>query len=150
MALATTTLREAGEPRSRREAYRCRVERDGDGRIAGIEVVAADLEGCVRRVWVGPSRALALAAPLHELLRAYGVPGRRWASGGEIELDQVGGAHAELLVLATKPLRRADRVAAVAEGVVAMSRQEASYWHAKARRTRGLRALRVLLEDGAR
>ncbi|MDA8282283.1 MAG: hypothetical protein M0Z42_03045, partial [Actinomycetota bacterium] len=124
MALATTTLREAGEPRSRREAYRCRVERDGDGRIAGIEVVAADLEGCVRRVWVGPSRALALAAPLHELLRAYGVPGRRWASGGEIELDQVGGAHAELLVVATNPLRRADRVAAVPHVVVAMSRAE--------------------------
>ncbi len=31
----------------------------------------------------------------------------------------------------------------------AMSREEASYWHAKARRGRGLRALRVLLEDGA-
>lgn len=150
MSLAMTLLPEIPEPLSRREAYRCCITRDPDERIIGLEVSAADLEGRTRRVAVGAARALALASPLHELLRGYGIPGRRWAGAGEIELDQVGGAHAELLVLATKPLRRADRVAAVAEGITAMSREEASYWHAKARRGRGLRALRILLEDGAR
>jgi hypothetical protein len=49
-----------------------------------------------------------------------------------------------------KPLRRADRVATVAEGVAAMSREEASYWHAKVQRPRGLRALRILLDGGRR
>jgi hypothetical protein len=52
-------------------------------------------------------------------------------------------------VLAVKPLRRGDRIELVGDGVGRMSREEASYWHAKSHQPGGLRALRVLLTKGA-
>jgi hypothetical protein len=135
---------------SRRERYTCIIGRDADGRIAAIEVMAQNLEGVQRRIRINGSKAPAVAGALHEVLRNAGIAGRQWSSPRPIELDQMPGAHAELLLLAVKPLRRADRVAAVAEGVAGMSREEASYWHAKAQRPLGLRALRVLANGGGR
>jgi hypothetical protein len=67
-----------------------------------------------------------------------------------IDLSQTTGAQAWLLLAATKPLRRADRIDEVAEGVAAMSPEEASYWYAKAQRPRGLRAVRLLLSNDGR
>ena len=135
---------------SRRERYTCLIGRDADGRIAAIEVTAENLEGVQRHTRINDSKAPAVAGALHDMLRNAGIAGRQWSSPRPIELGQVSGAHAELLLLAVKPLRRADRVAAVADGVAGMSREEASYWHAKAQRPRGLRALRILLDGGGR
>ncbi|MDQ6613331.1 MAG: hypothetical protein M3083_00815 [Actinomycetota bacterium] len=80
-----------------------------------------------------------------------GVGSRAWSSSHPVDLDQVAGAQTELLLRAVKPLRRPDRIEAIGEGVAAMSREEASYWHAKAGHPGGLPALRImLLGDGGR
>jgi hypothetical protein len=125
------------------------LERDDDGRVLAMQVDAVDLDGHERRVRLNNTRAERVAGPLHDLLRASGLRGRAWTAPRPIELDQVTGAHAELLLAAVKPLRRGDRIDSVADSVARMSREEAAYWHAKSRRPGGLRALRVLLTEGA-
>lgn len=116
---------------ARRERYRCAIARDGDGRIVALTVEATDLEGGERHVTVRGPRIPELVSPLQQLLRERKVSGRAWTSREPIELDQIAGAHAELLLRAVQPLRRGDRAQVVADGIAAMSREEASYWHAK-------------------
>ena len=135
---------------SRAERFSCTVERDADGRIISITVDATDLEGNERTVFLNGSRAARVASAIHDVLRAGGVRSRAWSSSKPIDLDQVSGAQAELLLRAVKPLRRADRIETVGDGVAAMSREEASYWHAKAGHPGGLPALRLLLGEGAK
>jgi len=132
-----------------RECYRCSIERDRNGSIVALIVEAINLEGSERHVAVRGTRIADLLSPLQTLLRESRVSGRAWTSREPIELDQVSGAHAELLLRAVQPLRRTDRAQVVAEGIATMSREEASYWHAKTQRPGGLRALRILL-TGAR
>jgi hypothetical protein len=134
---------------TRRELYRCAIARNGDGRIVSLTVEATDLEGDERHVTIRGARIPDLVSPLHQLLRERKISGRTWTSAEPIELDQVAGAHVELLLRAVQPLRRGDRAQVVADGIAAMSREEASYWHAKAQRRGGLQALRILL-TGAR
>lgn len=134
---------------ARRERYRCSIARNGDGQIVSLTVDATDLEGGERHVTVRGARVPDLVSALQQVLRERKISGRAWTSREPIELDQVAGAQAELLLRAVQPLRRSDRAQAVAEGIAAMSREEASYWHAKAQRPGGLRALRILL-TGAR
>ncbi len=134
---------------ARREQYRCAIARNGDGRIVSVTVEAVDLEGGGRHVTVRGTRVSDLVSPLQTLLRERRVSGRAWTSPEPIELDQVAGAQAELLLRAVQPLRRSDRAQIVAEAIAEMSREEASYWHAKTQRPGGLRALRILL-TGAR
>ncbi len=133
---------------SRAERFACTVTRDADGRITSIAVDAVDLEGNERAVVLNGSRAARVASAIHDVLRGAGVGSRAWSSSRPIGLDQVSGAQAELLLRAVRPLRRPDRIEAIGEGIGAMSREEASYWHAKAGQARGLRALRMLLGDG--
>ena len=99
-------------------------------------------------VRVAGDRVSAVAEPLRTLLRRSGVSGQRWSSNRPLELDARTGEQAELLLLAVKPLRRADRTNRVAEGVAQMGTEEAAYWHAKAGRRGGLRALRIVLDEG--
>jgi len=134
---------------ARREQYRCSISRDGDGRVVSIMLEATDLEGDERHVTVRGLRIPDLVSPLQTLFRERKITGRAWTSREPLELDQVAGAQAELLLRAVQPLRRSDRAQAVADGIAGMSREEASYWHAKAQRPGGLRALRILL-TGAR
>lgn len=131
------------------ERYLCTISRDNDGRITAIEVGVDDLEGKHRHVRVNGNRAAHVAGPLQQVLKDAGLRGRQWTSPGPIELEATLGAHAELVLRAVKPLQRLDRVEAVAEGVAGMSREEASYWHAQTQRRHGLKALRVLLSEGA-
>jgi hypothetical protein len=133
---------------SRSEQYRFVVERDNDGRVTRIEVGADDLDGGHRTVRLDGQRATQVVAALQDVLRAAGVRGQEWTTAAPVALDEVHGAHAELLLRAVQPLRRLDRVAAIAEGIAGMSHEEATYWHAKTQRPRGLRALRVLLDGG--
>lgn len=133
----------------RSERYTCTIERDEDGRVLAIAVEAADLESSQRIIRVNGTKASRVASAVHEVLRGAGVSGRAWSSSRPIELAPVPGAQTELLLQAVKPLRRADRIDQVAEGVATMSREEASYWHAKSRYPGGLRALRILMTHGA-
>lgn len=135
---------------TRTERFSCSISRDGDGRILSLEVVAFDLEDDERIIRVDGVRAAHVAAALQDILRAANLRGRQWTSGSPIELDPILGAHVELLLRAVKPLRRIDRIDAVAEGVAGMSREESSYWHAQTNRRHGLRALRILLDGGMR
>lgn len=135
---------------SRRERYRCTVDRDDDGRVRSIEVLATDLEGADRRVRVAGQAAGRIASAVHDVLRSGGVGGRAWTSPKPMDLDQVTGAQIELLLQAAKPLRRGDRIDQISEGVAKMSREEAAYWHAKSHHPGGLPALRILLAGATR
>jgi len=135
---------------ARRELYRCSIGRNGDGQVVSLTVDATDLDGADRHIRVRGARVPDLVSPLQQVLRERKISGRAWTSREPIELDQVAGAQAELLLRAVQPLRRSDRAQAVAEGVASMSREEASYWHAKAQRPGGLRALRILLAGARR
>jgi hypothetical protein len=129
---------------ARRERYTCRVERDPDGRILAVTLDAqADMGK--RTVQVNSRKVTRVAGAVHDIMRAGGVSGRRWSSAAPIELDYLTGAQLELLLVAIRPVRRADRIDHIAAGVAAMSAEEASYWHAKLHRPGGLPALRVLL-----
>lgn len=132
------------------ERFSCTVCRDDDGRVSSITVDATDLEGKDRRIFLNGARAARVAAAIHDVLRAAGVGSRAWSSSRPIALDQVAGAQVELLLRAVKPLHRSNRIETVGEGIAAMSREEASYWHAKAGHPGGLPALRVLLVNGSR
>jgi hypothetical protein len=135
---------------TRAERYLCTISRDSEGRITAIDVGVDDLEGKHRHVRVNGNRAAHVAGPLQQVLHDAGLRGRQWTFPGPLELPSTLGAHAELLLRAVKPLQRLDRVEAVADGVAGMSREEASYWHAQTQRRQGLKALRVLLNEGTR
>lgn len=133
---------------TRSEHYSCTIERDDDGRITVVSVDVEELDGGRRHIRVNGHRAAHTAAPLQEVLRSAGLRGRQWTASKSFELTPSLGAHAELLMRAVKPLRRIDRITAVAEGIAGMSREEANYWHAQTQRRHGLKALRVLLDGG--
>jgi hypothetical protein len=67
-----------------------------------------------------------------------------------IKLDEAAGVRLALILLATGPLNRGDRVRAVAAGVAAMSVEETYYWYALCvgpRASAARRAIRTLLSD---
>lgn len=132
------------------EHYRCCISRDDAGRVAAVELWARNLEGAERTIRVDGSRAASIAGPVQNTLRAAGLKGRQWSEPTPFDVVPVLGAHVELLLRAVKPLRRIDRIEAVATGVASMSAEESSYWHAQATRRQGLRALRVLLDGEVR
>lgn len=134
---------------TRRDRYWCTLLRDDGGSVIDVVIDATDADGRTHSVRLGVDRAAAVSGALRRVLAAAGITGRRWSAPGPIELDHLHGSHAELLVRAVKPLRRPDRLAVVADGVADMGPEEAAYWHAKASRPGGLRALRVLLTEGA-
>jgi len=135
---------------SHRECFTCTIERDEEGRVIAIVVCSATIDGDDRSTRINSTRATRVAGPVHDVLRAGGVTGRSWSSTPPIEVDYLTGAQLELLLVAVKPVRRADRIDRISNGVAAMSREEASYWHAKLRRPGGLPALRLLLAAGDR
>lgn len=134
-------------PAHQRASYSCRIERDSDGRVLSINLLSRN-EDEQRTVKVNSGKATRIAGAAHDILRGGGVSGRSWASAAPIEVSYLTGAQLELLVVAVKPLRRADRIDHIAAGIAAMSPEEASYWHAKLRRPGGLPALRLLLGTG--
>jgi len=134
---------------SRSEQYCCFIERDDEGRITAVVLEVDELDGGKRHIRVEGNRATHTAAPLQEVLRSAGLRGQQWSAPKPFELAPTLGAHAELLLRSIKPLRRIDRILAVAEGIAGMSREEANYWHAQTQRRHGLKALRVLLDGGA-
>jgi len=133
-----------------REAFTCRIERGADDRITALHVDVVGLRGEPRSTHVTGVKAIRVAASLHDVVRRGGIRPRQWAGTKPIELDYATGAHAELLLLAVKALRRADKAERVAERIAMMSNEEASYWHAKGHQPGGLPALRILLNAGAR
>ncbi len=131
----------------RREHFQLALERDDEGRVAALRLSATDLSDRERETRLEGFRVPRLIGAVHELVRERGVSSRVWASAAPIELDQATGAQLEVLVRATKPLRRLDRIDRVVAGVTAMSREEATYWHVQMTQRSGLRALRLLLGD---
>ena len=130
---------------SKSETYTCLIERDSDGRVARLSLSAADLEGVERSISLNGHRAGRVSAAVWEILRDAGFTGRSLTASQPLRVKQIAGAHIELLLRAVSPVRRGDRIDAIAHGVAQMSREEASYWHAKARGRGGLKALRILL-----
>lgn len=135
---------------TRNETYTCQIERDDDGRVKALTVAATDLEGIDRSIRVNGYRAIHVAAGVQEILRSARLRGRDLTRTEPIPIEPQVGAHLELVLRAVKPLQRIDRIATVADGVAAMSREEAAYWHAQINRRNGLRALRHLLGTGSK
>lgn len=131
----------------RREHFQLALERDDDGRVAALRLSATDLSARERETRLEGFRVPRVIGAVHELVRERGVSSRAWGAATPIELDQATGAQLEVLVRATKPLRRVDRIDRVVAGVTAMSREEATYWHVQMTQRSGLRALRLLLGD---
>lgn len=135
---------------SRRETYVIRLQRDADGALQAAEVESEDGDGGARLTRVNGGRLAHAAEPLRQVLSSAGVNGRVWSGTRPILLDARTGSHAELLLRAVQPLRRADRISDVADQIAAMASEEAAYWHAKSSRRGGLRALRILLASPGR
>lgn len=135
---------------TQRETFRFIAERGSDDRLVGLNVEATGLHGEHRAIRVNGSKAVRIAGSLHDVLRHGGVKARLWAGSRPVELDNATGAHAELLLLAVRPLRRADKAERIAQRIAQMSDEEAAYWHAKSHHPGGLPALRTLLNAGAK
>ena len=131
----------------RREHFALGLGRDDDGRITRLEVMATDLSERDRIVRLNGFRVPRAIGPVHDLVRDRGISARSWSRAEPIDLDQATGAQLELLVRAIKPLRRLDRLDHVIQGIAAMSREEAGYWHVQMTNRAGLRALRLLLAE---
>jgi len=88
-----------------------------------------------------------------EVLRSAGYrPGDlRPEREAPFDLDEASGVRLGLLFLAVKPLRRLDRIEAVADSVRSMAPEEMYYWFAKCSRAgkarRAQKALRTLLTE---
>lgn len=70
--------------------------------------------------------------------------------GGEVLIPEEQGLRLALACLGVKPLRRYDRMRALARGIARMSTEECYYWHALCRSPsspNGVKALRTLLTD---
>lgn len=128
------------------ERFLLQVKRDETGRVHSIDLQVRGAEG-IPNVNLNGLKASLVSPRLWEIVRAGGVTARGWTGNRPIELEQTTGAQAWLLLAALQPLRRMDRPEEIADGVGAMSREEAAYWYARASRPRGLRALRVLLSN---
>lgn len=131
----------------RRERFELELERDIEGRVKGMQITTIDLADRERVVRLNGFRVPRAIGPIHDLVRDRGVSARAWSDSRPIELDQATGAQLELLIRSAKPLRRLDRLDRVIDGIAAMSREEAGYWHAQMTNRSGLRALRLLLGD---
>jgi hypothetical protein len=134
---------------SRRDTYHLQLTRDRDGGVTSVVLIANGADGDERQVCSSGSHLAGLLEPLRTLIGSRSGS-RQWTGNRPIALDPRTGEHAELLMTAAWPLRRADRVAEIADGIAHMCREEAAYWHAKSKRKGGLRALRVLLTEGGR
>lgn len=135
------------EGNGRRERFELQLERDTEGRVKTMQIATTDLTERERVVRLNGFRAARAVGPIHDLVRDRGVRARAWSDGQPIELDQATGAQLELLIRSAKPLRRLDRIDRVIDGIAAMSREEATYWHVQMTNRSGLRALRLLLGD---
>ena len=131
----------------RRERFELELERDTEGRVKAMQITTTDLSNRERVIRLNGFRVPRAVGPIHDLIRDRGVSARAWTAGRPIELDQATGAQLELLIRSAKPLRRLDRLDRVIDGIAAMSREEASYWHVQMTNRAGLRALRLLLGD---
>jgi hypothetical protein len=134
----------------RRQRWRYQFERDGEGRIVAVEIERLGAGENGRLVRVDGHQVVPIVQPVVGVLQRSGVSGRQLADGRAFELWDPPGTQIELLLDAVRPVRRHDRLVGIAEGVAAMSTEEATYWHARAQRPGGLPALRTLLVGGHR
>lgn len=155
--MATPLTRRMPKPEPR---FRLQVERDPLGRpvVAVLQRrmrrLGATAELAFEPVVRAAGLALEVAMPLlAAAVRACGTAPERLrrptrADDTPIELDEAGGARAALALFALRPLRKLERMEAIARGIAAMSDEEALYWFARVMRgprARTLRALRILL-----
>ena len=109
----------------------------------------------------GPSIEIAAANPaqtarvLDEILACVrasglGTAALTFAKNDSVPLDEAAGVRLALVILATTPLTKHERVRAIASGINAMSLEETYYWYSKCvgdDASRAQRALRLLLAD---
>lgn len=136
-------------PAFQQERFLLTVKRDDAGRVFSIDLDVEGTDG-VPSINLNGLKASLVSPRLWEIVRNGGVTARGWTGSRPIELEQTTGAHVWLLLAALQPLRRIDRPDEIADGVEAMSKEEAAYWYARASRPRGLRALRLLLSNDDR
>ena len=139
-------------PKSAERRFALRLRPNGEGDDWGFEVHettggrdqrVADVS--VKRA--GRYRHSVLAAVTADGYPASAVGPRRRRP---FNLTAEPGVRLSLTVAAAEPVRRADRRAAISDGIAAMSAEEAFYWYARSvgpAGGRALRALRLLLAE---
>ncbi len=122
-----------------------RIQRRGRAEVKPKELVA---------IWGAPVYFAqeAVSSILRQAKVARGITSLR--AGDVVDLDEAVGARLAVLFLAIKPLRKLERVRAVAEEIMQMSPEATFFWLAKIAggqdyrtRQRHLRALRLLLAE---
>ena len=155
--MATPLIRRLPKPEPR---FRLQLERDPLGRPVLVVLQrrvgrrGATAELTFEPVVRAAGLALEVAMPmLTAAVRACGTAPERLlrpprAGEPPVELDEAAGARVALTLFALRPLRKLQRMEAIARGVAGMSNEEALYWFARVMqgpRARTLRALRILL-----
>lgn len=124
------------------------------GREYGVELWQLGGNGRPRpvaRIWGSP--LLAVTDQVLEALRSEGhrPADLRRSRKAPFPLSEERGVRLALLFLATKPLRKLQRIEAVSRAVREMEAEEAYYWYAKCTKSdrprRASRALRILLSE---
>lgn len=119
----------------------------------GREAAEGQAPGALWSLEVGGDPLRAVTDHLLAALRANGYRATELARAAGSEtpfyLDEPSGLRLALILMAVKPLTRQDRIAAIGQGVQAMSSEEAYYWFSKCSAgpdaSRAQQALRVLL-----
>jgi hypothetical protein len=121
----------------------------------GREAAEGQAPGALWSLEVGGDPLRAVTDHLLGTLRANGYRATELARAAGSEtpfyLDEASGLRLALILTAVKPLTRQDRIAAIGQGVQAMSSEEAYYWFSKCSAgpdaSRAQQALRVLLAE---
>jgi len=124
------------------DTYGLRLEEtNGSSSSEPISVAVADWRH-TRRVQSSVQDALRVS----RIARTAAWPGRK----RPIRLAEEAGVRLALVLVATDPIKRQERVEAMAAGIESMSDEEAYYWYSKCmgeHRRRARRALRLLLAE---
>jgi hypothetical protein len=124
------------------ELYQCAYKRAGEKKRP-----AAKRIGAIK----GKTLVLARGA-IYQILKANKYDPKSLSQNRQTPyvLDESSGVNLAILFQALQPLKKEDKIANIATGVMAMSNEEAHYWFAKisnGKRQTALKAMRVLLGE---
>ena len=124
------------------ELYQCAYKKAGEKKRPGAKRIGR-LKG----------EALVLARQtVYEALKAnhYDPKTLSYRRSSPYVLSEETGVHLAILFPVLQPLKKPERIAKIAAGIAVMSNEEAHYWFAmiaNGRRSRALKAIRVLMGD---
>lgn len=120
------------------DSYSIRLEETYSDRLASVVATSPSVQ--VRRVLDAITGAVRTAGHAPSILSAH--------AERTIDLDEASGVRLALVLLATQPMTRSDRVRTVTAGISSMSVEETYYWYSACvgpHASRARKALRILM-----